>query len=141
MADLAPTVAEIKPTGANAVITSAIAGATLTAGQVVYIDPADNKAKLASAAALGTARAKGITLHAALANQPVDIQTDGDLEWGTTTPPVTGVAYLLSGTAGGISPHLDATTPASAEYLTVIGVMAGTGVIRLCICASDHATA
>jgi hypothetical protein len=141
MADLAPTVAEIKPTGANAVIESAIAGVTITAGQAVYIDPADNKAKLAVATSLGTARVKGLALHAALADQPVDIQTDGDVTWGTTTPPVTGVAYFLSGTAGAISPHLDATTPASAEYLTVVGVMAGTGVIRLCICASDNATA
>jgi hypothetical protein len=69
MADLAPTVAEIKPTGANAVIESAIAGVTITAGQAVYIDPADNKAKLAVATSLGTARVKGLALHAALADQ------------------------------------------------------------------------
>ena len=141
MADLGATVAEIKPTGANGVYESHIAGVTVTAGQWVYIDPADNKAKLAVATSLATARVRGMAMHAALADQEVQIQTDGDITYGTTTGPTLGLLYILSGTAGAISPHTDATTPASGEYMTSCAVAASASTLRICICASDQALA
>ena len=42
MADLTITAANVVP-GAGARITNGTAGATVTAGQVVYLDPADNR--------------------------------------------------------------------------------------------------
>jgi hypothetical protein len=140
MADLSVTVGEVK-SGDDAVLYEGIAGATVTAGQAVYLDPADNKLKLAIATSAAPARVKGLALHASADGQPLTIQTDGDFVIGATAAPTAGLAYVLSGVAGGISPHTDVTTPASGEYLTVVGVAAGTGILRLCITASEQALA
>ena len=101
MADLTITVANVaKGTGAST--TNGTAGATITAGQVVYLDSADSRYKLADTdSATAAVRAPvGIALHAALSGQPLQILTGGLITIGATT--VVGVPYYLSGTAGGI---------------------------------------
>lgn len=140
MADLSVTVGEVK-SGDDAVLYEGIAGATVTAAQAVYLDPADNKLKLAVATSIGPARVKGLTLHAAADGQPLTIQTDGDFVIGATAAPTAGLVYILSGTAGGLSPHTDVTTPASGEFLTVIGGTVGTGILRLGILITNKALA
>lgn len=127
MADLSITAANVKhksgPKG------SGLAGATITAGQALYLDTADNRLKLADADALASSRFVGVALHGASAEQPLDYAAPGavvDLGAGTQS-----LIYIVSGTAGGLSPHTDTTTPASGEYLTVATVCMGNSLHRV----------
>lgn len=130
MADLTITAASVVA-GANASITRGTAGASVTAGQVVYLDEAstgkwllaDNDA--ATAAARGNGKI-GIALHAAAANQPLSVQTAGTITIGATM--TAGVDYYLSATAGGICPYADI---GSADYVTRVGMATSTTVLTL----------
>jgi hypothetical protein len=108
MADLTITAANVLRTAANYEV--GIAGATITAGQVVYKDSTDaNKLKLAQAD--GTAAevaAAGVALHGATANQPLAYATGGTMNVGATTAKTT--TYCVSATAGGIAPQADLTS-------------------------------
>ncbi len=117
MADLTITAANVVAS-ANAVRESGTAGATITAGQLVYLDTTDMKYKLADnngAAALRVPN--GIALNGAANNQPLVIQKAGDITIGATM--TAGVAYYLSDTPGGICPVADL---ASGEYPCIIGI-------------------
>ena len=117
MADLTITAANVVAS-ANAVRESGTAGATITAGQLVYLDTTDMKYKLADnngAAALRVPN--GIALNGAANNQPLVIQKGGDITIGATM--TAGVAYYLSDTPGGICPVADL---ASGEYPCIIGI-------------------
>ena len=110
-ADLSITATSVIP-GANARFQDGIAGASLTAGQVVYADASDSgKIKLADAnASATTANVLGIAAHAAASGQPVRVIIwDDDLTIGATVS-MTAPVYVLSGTAGGIAPTADVTT-------------------------------
>jgi len=116
----------VKGTGAKT--TTGIAGASITAGQVVYLDSATQKYQLCDADS-GTAAARtaaGIALHAAAANQPLTVQTSGQITIGATVAP--GVAYFTSATAGGVAPVADNTT---GVYPTFLGFGISTTVIAL----------
>lgn len=107
MANLTITAASVLP-GANAKIAQGIAGATITAGQVLYLDPADNKLKLASAGAAATASPVGIALQGAANGQRVEyVYEDDDFTPGATLV-LTAIGdkgtYVLSATAGAIAP-------------------------------------
>jgi len=107
MANLVQTAASVVP-GANAKVDrTKIAGETLTGGMPTYIDPADGKAKIADNNVSATlANVYGIVLSASVANgQPVDIQTEGDINLGATL--AIGEIYALSATAGAICPDAD----------------------------------
>ena len=117
MADLTITAANVVAS-ANAVRESGTAGATITAGQLVYLDTTDMRYKLADnngAAALRVPN--GIALNGAANNQPLVIQKAGDITIGATM--TAGVAYYLSDTPGGICPVADL---ASGEYPCIIGI-------------------
>ncbi len=88
------------------------AGATITAGQVVYLDSASMTYKLARANALGTSNAAGIALNGAASGQPVKIcMYDPDFTPGVSA--TEGVHLMLSSaTAGAIAPAADLTTGA-----------------------------
>ncbi len=135
MADLSVTVADVKP-GAGASTKSGIAGTTITAGQALYKDPVTGKLLLAKAlGAAVEAQVVGVSRHAALADQPIDYQDDGDIEGMGTTE---GLVYILSTVAGGISPHTDVSTPASTEFVSLIGVGGPSGKLSLGIFNSGH---
>jgi hypothetical protein len=122
MADLVITAANVVA-GAGAKTLHGIAGATVTAGQVVYRDPTTRKFLLADADS-GTAAARepaGIALNGASLNQPLTIITEGDINLGATL--TVGATYYLSGTAGGIAPAADVST---GEFVTVLGVASAT---------------
>lgn len=109
MADLTITAANVKLVSGST--SRMVAGATLTAGQVVYEEASTEKAKLAdNDSATAEVRAiKGITLHAALADQPVVVAGNGAVvEFGAIL--TAGTDYYLSGTPGGICPRADVTT-------------------------------
>lgn len=110
-ADLSITAASVIP-GANARFQDGTAGASITAGQVVYADSSDSgKIKLADAnASATTATVLGIAAHAAASGQPVRVIIwDDDLTIGATVS-MTAPVYVLSATAGGIAPVADLTT-------------------------------
>jgi hypothetical protein len=106
------------------------AGATITAGQAVYLDSANsNVAKLAqSDGTSAEAEVKGIALCGAASGQPIIIASSGTMDLGATL--TVGMIYVLSQTAGGIAPVSDL---ASSDYVSVIGVATATDEIRLSI--------
>ncbi len=127
MADLVLTAASVLK-GAGATISDGTAGGTVTAGQPVYQDAADgDQWKAADAnASVSTAAVVGIALHASLDNQPLQILTSGPITIGATV--AVGTTYVLSNTAGGICPNLDAT---SGWYKTILGVATSATVIQI----------
>lgn len=136
MADLSITAAQVI-SGADADFYDGTAGATITAGQVIYQDSVDSLLKLADAdGSLAKANAKGIALHGASLNQPLRIQTSGTITLGAAAAPVVGKVYKLSITPGGISPFDD--QDAGGQYDTNIGVGAATNTVKLAIYASGQ---
>jgi hypothetical protein len=126
MADLSITAANVIA-GSDAVRESGTAGATITAGQAVYLDTTDMKYKLADSNGAAALRVpNGIALHGAANNQPIVLQKDGDLTIGATM--VAGVAYYLSDTPGGICPVADL---ASGEYPCIVGIAKSTSVLSV----------
>jgi head-tail adaptor len=105
--------------GSNAVKSQGIGGGTITAGQVVYRDATSKKflAADADSATAGVRDVFGIALHGASLDQPLMVQTEGDINLGATL--AVGTVYVLSGAAGAIAPSTDLST---GEYTTVLGV-------------------
>lgn len=136
MADLVITAANVVA-GTGARIENGTAGATITAGQVVYLDStttgkwqlADNNSATAAVRA-----PRGIALHGASLNQPLAVQTEGPITIGAAL--TAGVAYYLSDTPGGICPVADL---ASGEYPTVLGMATSTTVLDVDIQSSGVA--
>lgn len=130
MTDISITAANVLP-GANATTLSGTAGATITAGQVVYLDEATTGEWLladsdaAGAAARGSGRI-GIALNGASDGQPLKVQIDGNITIGGTM--TAGVAYFLSDEPGGIAPYADL---GSGDYVMLIGVSVSTTVLSL----------
>lgn len=135
MADLTITAASVVA-GSGAITVTGTAGATITAGQVVYLDTADSKYKLAdNNSATELARTPvGIALHGAALDQPLTILTSGPVTIGATM--TAGVAYYLSDTPGGICPVADLLT---GEYPSIIGIATSTTVLNVKIHASGVA--
>lgn len=130
----APALADITITAANVTpvtgytFTDGTAGATITAGQVVYKDASDGDAfKLADCDASATTSAViGIALHGAADGQPLRVQTAGSINIGGTV--AVGSIYILSGTAGGIQVSTDV---AQSDWVSVLGIATTTGIISL----------
>jgi hypothetical protein len=125
MADLTITAASVLA-GSGAKKVNGTAGATITAGQAVYLDSADNEYKLADndSATAAVRTVAGIALHASLDGQPLTILSQGPITIGATT--AVGEVYCLSSTAGGICPVADI---AAGDYNTIIGIGTSTTVI------------
>lgn len=92
----------------------AIAGATITQGQPVYID-ANRQAQLAANTSAAAAAAKGVAMNSVLSGQPLEYQMDGTVSYGTATE---GIIYVI-GAAGVVEPSADST---SNDYICVLGV-------------------
>jgi hypothetical protein len=118
VADITVTAANVVR-GSGASVADGIAGATITAGQTVYIDTGDsNKLKLADCDS-GTVAVRtlaGIALHGSLSGQPLRYLTAGPITIGGTVAP--GRYYVLSDTAGGIMPEEDLE---AGDYFVGIG--------------------
>ncbi len=137
MADLTITAANVVA-GSGAKKPSGTAGATITAGQVVYLDSSDGKYKLADndSATAAVRSPAGIALHGAANNQPLTILSQGPITIGATT--AVGVVYCLSSTAGGICPVADIAT---GDYNTIIGIGTSVTVIDVKLHEAGAATA
>ena len=126
MVDLVITAANVV-SGAGAHVAHEAAGATITAGQMVYRDPTDGqKCKLAdnNAATAAVRAPKGIALNGAANNQPLAVHEKGPITIGATLVP--GTTYFLSDTPGGICAAADLAT---GEYPTIIGIAISTTVL------------
>ncbi len=106
---------DISITAANVAIvtgattTSGTAGATITAGQLVYLDSVTSTIKLADAnASQATAACVGVALNGAASGQPINYATAGDVTIGGTV--TIGGIYVVSATAGGLAPVADLTS-------------------------------
>jgi hypothetical protein len=127
MADVSITAANVLA-GSNATIENGRAGATITAGQLVYKEAATRKWKLADSNS-ATAEVKtpsGFALNGAADGQPLAVLKKGDLTAGGTL--VAGVAYYLSETPGGLQPVEDLDT---GELITIAGVAKSTSVLAV----------
>lgn len=125
MADLTVTAANVVA-AEGADVRNGRSGGTITAGQVVYKDPTDNKVKLADSNGQATAEAKGIALNSASLNQPISWIAGGNINPGATV--AEGEIYAVSSTAGGIAPEADL---ASDEWVTTLGIGTSTSNIKL----------
>ena len=128
MADVSVTAADVAP-GTGAQLLSATAGATLTAGQTIYLDSTDSsRAKLADAND-GAAKAEvaGLTVNGAASGQPVKYQKTGNITPGSTSLTV-GQTYINSTNAGGIAPISDL---ASGSYVSILGVATSVSNLKL----------
>lgn len=135
MSDISVTAASVAP-GTGCVQTNGVAGASITAGQPLYVDTANsNVMKLCDCDASSlAATVAGIALHAASTGQPIAYATDGFLTFNAVL--TAGKAYVASATAGGIAPIADLTTN---WRTSILGVAHSTTSLRLRIYNSDVA--
>jgi hypothetical protein len=105
MADLTVTAANVVASS-GAQTRTGVAGGTVTAGQLVYRSTADQRLYLADSNGAGTTDPVGVALHGASAGQPLAyVFDDPDFTPGATM--VSGLTYIMSGTAGGLAPDAD----------------------------------
>lgn len=135
MSDLSVTAASVvQGTGAG-IDRTANAGETITAGQAVYKAATGKWMKADNNAGTAIARTpQGIALNGAALDQPLAVQKSGPITIGATL--TAGVAYYLSGTAGGICPVGDLTT---GMYPTILGIATSTTVLDVDIQLSNVA--
>lgn len=133
MTDLIITPANVIA-GSNAHNISGTAGVAITAGQLIYKDPTTKKYLLAdnNAAAVEARKPEGVALNNAALNQPINLQTSGDITIGATL--VAGTDYFLSGAAtGAICPRADVI---ATMNVVLIGLARSTTVLAIDIQAS-----
>jgi hypothetical protein len=136
MADYSVTAANVLAS-ANAQKKTGTAGATITAGQSLYIDTADsNKLKLYDANAASPANVMaGIALHASLAGQPITyVISDPAFTPGFAI--TAGATVIGSATPGGLCPDADKVT---GWYVNEVGHGISTTQIKMAIVASGVA--
>ncbi len=115
---------------ANATKQTGVAGATITAGQALYVDTANgNVMKLLDADAVAPANVyAGIALHGSLTGQPITyVLSDPTFTPGATL--VSGDTIWTSATAGGITKT--AADNSSGVKVTVIGSATSSTVMNL----------
>ncbi|MGE4321930.1 MAG: hypothetical protein AB7E60_02750 [Sphingobium sp.] len=127
MADLTITAANVV-SGAGGILEHGVAGAVITAGQIVYLDRATRKYLLAdnNSATLAARSPRGIALNGAASGQPLAVHTGGPITIGATL--TAGTAYYLSDTPGGICPVADL---ASGENAVLLGMSTSTTVLNV----------
>lgn len=123
------SITAVRPT-ANTKFLLVMYGATVAAGQPLYLDPADSLCKLSDAnASATTAKVKGIAMTPGVNGGYGIIATEGGIILVGTTAAV-GETYYGGATAGDIVPDGDLTT---ADYVSRIGTASSTTQIELSI--------
>ena len=119
MAAVTVTAAEVLPiTSVSYVTTDGIAGATITAGNALYLDSTTSTWKLAQAdgtSAEGTCT--GIAACGGGSGQPIKIYTSGAIDPGFTV--TVGTTYVLGAAAGSIYPIADLL---SSDFVSILGI-------------------
>jgi len=106
----------------------ALAAATLTAGDIVYLNTAGKFSLARNDLTIIEARAIGMALHGASVNQPMRVQTGGIISLGAGAAPVSGAVYALASTPGGIWLVSDIL---AAQQVTLIGLGIGNNQLML----------
>jgi hypothetical protein len=118
----------VRPTSTTVMTAPVKYGATISAGQSVYLDSADKKFKLADCnASVTTAAIRGIAVTPGVDGGYGYVATGGSVILVGTTMAV-GEVYYVGGTAGSIIPHGDLTTN---DYVSRIGTAASTTQLDL----------
>ncbi len=126
MSNLSITAASVQ-VASTIPLTRGVAGATIAAGDALYIDAADsNRLKLAVATSAAASVFAGIATHAALAGQPILYIPAGAITIGATLH--VGTIYVVSATAGKICPAADLV---AGNYVTIIGMPSSTTVLEV----------
>jgi hypothetical protein len=135
MADLVITAANVVA-GSNARKVAGILGATIAAGQTVYKDPTTGKYLLAdnNSPTVAARTPDGIALNGGALNQPVTVQTGGDINVGAAL--TVGTPYFMSDTPGGICPLADLAT---GEFVTLLGIATAANNLKMGILVSGVA--
>lgn len=124
MADVTVTAANVKIVSGNP--KTAKAGASITAGQAIYVDT-NGTMSPAKADAAGTATAVGISLNSCSTGQTFAYLDNGVIAAGGTI--VAGKPYVVSAAAAGaIAPVADLT---STNIATYVGVAATTANLTI----------
>lgn len=126
MADISITATSVVSTSTT--VGRAFAGATITAGQAVYLDTAGVLQLADCDSATAAARAPlGIALNGGATGQPITYIKGGDLTMNAVL--TKGGRYYLSATAGGIAPEADMT--GSGKDVVLIGIARSTTVLAV----------
>ncbi|MBY5503134.1 hypothetical protein HFO82_31670 [Rhizobium leguminosarum] len=141
MTDISVTASAVVA-GASAQTKTGVAGAVLTAGDIVYLDStttgkwqlADSDA--AAAEARGQTSNIGVALNTAALNQPVIVQVSGPVTLGAVL--TAGTGYYLSDTPGKLCPFAD---DVGGDYITLMGLAASTSVLNIDVQYSGVASA
>lgn len=130
MADIAVTAANVLASANAAPIKNFNYGATITAGQVVYLD-SNNKWQLtdsdASSAGNNFNSVVGLTLVGGANNQPGVVATR-DVYFTPGGTLTNGIAYYVSRNAGAFCPVADV---GSGNYGTFVGIARSTTILNL----------
>lgn len=96
----------------------ALAGEAINAGEFVYLDPSDGKARKAECdATVDKAKVAGIAVNSAVAGQPISYVASGEVTVNSAFLSV-GLLLVLSPTAGKC---MDVGDVVNTQYVTVIG--------------------
>lgn len=128
MTELSITASQVSPsTGVK--IENGTAGATIVAGDLIFLDPATNTYKLfdANLTAANTEQPR-IALNSAAAGQPVAATAQGTVTLGAAAAPVQGTPYFASGTAGKLCTAGDLVTGWKG---VIVGFGGATNTIKL----------
>jgi hypothetical protein len=128
MVDITVTPANVLA-GTNAQRASGTAGVAIAAGQCIYKDSVTGKYLLCdnNATDVNARKPAGIALNNAALNQPVDLQTSGDITLGGGL--TAGTDYFLSTSAsGGICPRADVV---SGMNVCLIGIAKSATVLAI----------
>jgi hypothetical protein len=107
VADLAITASSVVP-GTGAVWNTGTAGATVTAGQWVYLDSSDGRLKQSDVDnTTATAAVVGIAVHDSTAGRPLTYVNSGPVTMTTTPAMSPGRHYYASDSGGGMAPQAD----------------------------------
>jgi len=140
MSNLSVTAANVAAAvGAGNITEVGTFGGTITAGMLVYKDPADLKYKAAdSGHAAPVCKLYGMALNGGSAGQPGLVLRAGNVNPGATM--TVGQIYILSSTSGGgnIAPVSDLTT---GWRTAVLGIATTASNLLLCISAGNVAKA
>lgn len=128
MADYAITASQVLPDTAGEIVWG-ILGATVTAGQSLYLDSMTNTYKLADTdSTAAVAAMRGVALTGGSTGQPVALQKTGTPTLGAAATITAGAIILLSDTPGGLRPVADID---SGDIVVIAGV--GTATNKMVI--------
>jgi len=120
MADLTVTAANVRPVNANqCIIRSVPAEVAIDVGEIVWIDPATETAKLADASAAGTMPAIGVVV--AVGSQGATVGAAGDILSVVLFGPVAGFT-LTAGNEAYVSDTAGALADAAGTVSQVFGM-------------------